>query len=81
MTVPSATDIEFRLDGRWAVVTGAGRGIGAAISLGLATAGADLVLIDRPGSPGLADMARSIGELGVRAHTVEFDLARPASMI
>lgn len=52
------------------------RGIGAAISLGLATAGADLVLIDRPGSPGLADMARSIGELGVRAHTVEFDLAR-----
>jgi 7-alpha-hydroxysteroid dehydrogenase len=37
----------FRLDGQIAIVTGAGRGIGAATSLALAEAGADLVLAAR----------------------------------
>ncbi|GGN11773.1 2-deoxy-D-gluconate 3-dehydrogenase [Actinoplanes campanulatus] len=40
----------FDLHGRRAVVTGAGRGIGQAIAYGLAQAGADLVLLGRPGS-------------------------------
>ncbi|MFF5077905.1 2-dehydro-3-deoxy-D-gluconate 5-dehydrogenase KduD [Actinoplanes sp. NPDC000266] len=40
----------FGLHGRRAVVTGAGRGLGQAIALGLARAGADLVLLGRPGS-------------------------------
>ena len=34
----------FRLDGRVAVVTGAGRGIGAATAVALAQAGADVVI-------------------------------------
>ena len=38
---------DFRLDGRAAIVTGAGRGIGAAIALAYATAGADVVLAAR----------------------------------
>src|SRR3954471_23628202 len=37
----------FRLDGKVAVVTGAGRGIGAASALALAEAGADVVLSAR----------------------------------
>jgi 7-alpha-hydroxysteroid dehydrogenase len=37
----------FRVDGRAAIVTGAGRGIGAAISVALAEAGADVVLVAR----------------------------------
>ena len=37
----------FRLDGQVAVVTGAGRGIGEGIALGLAQAGADVVLAAR----------------------------------
>ncbi|MGV0034200.1 MAG: SDR family NAD(P)-dependent oxidoreductase, partial [Candidatus Azotimanducaceae bacterium WSBS_2022_MAG_OTU7] len=37
----------FRLDGKRAVVTGAGKGIGRGISLQLAKAGADLVISSR----------------------------------
>jgi NAD(P)-dependent dehydrogenase (short-subunit alcohol dehydrogenase family) len=37
----------FRLDGRVAVVTGSGRGIGRGIALGMAEAGADVVVTAR----------------------------------
>jgi len=40
-------DAPFRLHGRRAVVTGASRGIGAAIAAGLARAGADIIAVQR----------------------------------
>lgn len=37
----------FKLDGKKAIVTGAGRGLGKDIAIGLAEAGADVAIIDR----------------------------------
>lgn len=63
----------FSLDGQTAAVTGAGRGIGRAIALGLAGAGADLVLIGRPGAHAeTVDEAKSHGR---SVTVVDLDLA------
>jgi NAD(P)-dependent dehydrogenase (short-subunit alcohol dehydrogenase family) len=53
----------FSLAGRRAMVTGASRGLGAAMALGLAEAGADLVLTARS-LAALDDTARKITALG-----------------
>ena len=37
---------QFKLDGKVAIVTGAGRGLGQAIAFGLAEAGADIAAVD-----------------------------------
>ena len=55
--------MEIKLDGKVAVVTGGGRGIGKAVALALAEAGADVVLAARTLSrlEEVADLVRSIG--------------------
>lgn len=64
----------FRLHGRRAFVTGASRGIGRAIGLALAEAGADVALAARDEAR-LTDLAAEIEALGRRAHVVPLDLA------
>jgi len=56
----------LRLDGQIALVTGAGRGIGAGIALYLAEAGAEVVLLSRTLSE-LQTVAQQITEAGGRA--------------
>jgi 7-alpha-hydroxysteroid dehydrogenase len=63
----------FRLTDRVAVVTGAGRGIGAATAIGLAEAGAD-VLISARTEEQLKEVAARIEAVGRRAVVVTADL-------
>jgi NAD(P)-dependent dehydrogenase (short-subunit alcohol dehydrogenase family) len=60
--------------GKTALVTGAGRGIGRAVALGLASAGADLALLARS-QPELDEVAEHAKALGARAVVVPTDLA------
>jgi 7-alpha-hydroxysteroid dehydrogenase len=64
----------FRVTGRAAVVTGAGRGIGAATAIGLAQAGADVVLSARTKDQ-LAKVAMQVEAAGRRAVVVPADLS------
>lgn len=66
------TDL-FRVDGRAAIVTGAGRGIGAASAIALAQAGADVVISARTEAQ-LGDVASTIQSLGRRVAIVPADL-------
>lgn len=65
----------FRLDGDVAVVTGAGRGIGRAIAIGLAEAGADVALAARS-TDELEAVAEEIRGLGRRAIVVPTDMMK-----
>jgi 7-alpha-hydroxysteroid dehydrogenase len=66
----------FLLTDRVAVVTGAGRGIGAATAVALAEAGADVVVAART-KEDLDAVAERVGAVGRRAHVVTGDLSDP----
>lgn len=59
------------LQGKIALVTGAGRGIGKGCALELARHGANVIINDRPGSPDLESTAREIRALGRTCHAIE----------
>jgi NAD(P)-dependent dehydrogenase (short-subunit alcohol dehydrogenase family) len=63
------------VEGKVALVTGAGRGIGKAIALGLAGAGADIILASRK-LPNLEAAAAEIGALGRKALPVAAHIGR-----
>ena len=68
-----------RLDGRVALVTGAGSGIGAAAAVALAQAGADVVLIARTRSK-LEEIAAQIEKIGGRATVIACDVTDATAM-
>lgn len=69
--------MELNLNGKVALVTGAGRGIGRVLALGVAGAGADVVLASRTAEQ-LRAVAGEVEELGRRAYILPCDLSRVA---
>jgi NAD(P)-dependent dehydrogenase (short-subunit alcohol dehydrogenase family) len=69
----------FSLHGKRALVTGASRGIGKALAIGLAAAGADLAVAARRLDP-LGHTLAAIRELGRKAVPVAMDVAQLASI-
>lgn len=66
----------FNLDGKVALVTGAGRGLGQGMAIALAEAGADIASLDRTGCEGTCEAVRALGR---RYHESVVDL-REASV-
>ena len=69
----------FSLEGRVALVTGASRGIGRALAVGLAGAGADVVACGRSES-GLGDTRERIETLGRTCHTRVCDVTESGAV-
>ncbi|HES59786.1 MAG: 2-dehydro-3-deoxy-D-gluconate 5-dehydrogenase KduD [Calditrichaceae bacterium] len=59
---------QFKLDGRTAIVTGAARGLGQAISVGLAEAGADVAVVDILDTSETESIIKKLGRKAVGIH-------------
>ena len=70
-----SVDSAFRLDGKIALVTAAGRGIGRAVALALAAAGAEPLLVSRTQGE-LDEAAAEIVSGGGKAQPLPFDVTR-----
>jgi len=64
----------FDLSGRTALVTGGGHGIGRHLSMGLAEAGADVIIVGRKLEP-LQDVVDAIEVIGQKSWLVQADLS------
>lgn len=69
----------FSLKGKTAIVTGASQGLGEAIALGLAEAGANLVLASR-NEESLAKVAAEIASQGAECLTVKTDMLKSSEI-
>jgi 2-deoxy-D-gluconate 3-dehydrogenase len=70
---------QFKLHGRVALVTGASRGLGQAMALGLAEAGADIACISRTGND--QETRQSVEALGRRFLGLQANLAEPSQRV
>ncbi len=64
------------LEGKVAIVTGSGRGLGKAMAIALAQAGADLVVISRTGAQ-IEETARTIEDMGRKVLAFRADVTIP----
>jgi 2-deoxy-D-gluconate 3-dehydrogenase len=73
-TLPSVQEL-FSLAGKTAIVTGGTGGLGLAMSIALAEAGADIVSIQMPNDPRSNLLANAMEELGRKFQVFETDVA------
>ena len=73
-------DIGVSLGGKHALVTGASRGIGAAIARAFALAGADSVTLLARGAEALERVAGEVEQLGATPHTLTCDVTNPQQL-
>jgi 3-oxoacyl-[acyl-carrier protein] reductase len=74
------TESSQSLAGRAILVTGASSGIGKAIALAAARAGADVAFTYRTNEAGAREVERAITELGRRAAVIRLDVSNDASL-
>ena len=67
----------FRLDGKRALVTGGSRGLGREMALGLAEAGANLILVGRE-QAALDQAAEEVRARGREVATIQADVGQPS---
>ncbi len=68
------------LDGKTALVTGAGRGFGRAIALAFGRAGADVAVNYRASAAGAEDVVKELRGMGRRAVGLQADVSREADV-
>ncbi len=69
----------YNLRGRVALVTGGGHGIGRHLSIGLAEAGADVIVVGRKLEP-LQEVADAIEAMGRRSWVLQADVSNPQAI-
>ena len=69
----------LRLDGRTALITGAGRGIGRAVALAMAGAGSNVVVVSRHEEQ-VCQVQHEVEALGVRGQALVADVSDPAAV-
>ncbi|KAI1137590.1 NAD(P)-binding protein [Hypoxylon sp. FL0543] len=72
------TDALFSLKGETALITGGTRGIGQSVAIGLAEAGADVILVQR--NTASTETKQAVEALGRKAHIYTADLASAADV-
>ena len=76
---PETGEMKRALEGKRAVVTGGGKGIGKGISIRLAEAGAEVVIVGNSNMAMAEETAALIGSRGGKAYTFGIDLSKPES--
>ena len=76
---PETGEMKRVLEGKRAVVTGGGKGIGKGISIRLAEAGAEVVIVGNSNMAMAEETAALIGSRGGKAYTFGIDLSKPES--
>ena len=75
MNQATSTLDRFRLDGKAALVVGGNKGLGQAMALGLAAAGANVCIVAR-GPEGLQETAEAVTKLGKKGESISADVTR-----